>query len=821
MKQKSSIAQVAPSGRADAQMSRRAIAVVLVVLALASAGAYANSLKGQFVWDDLNLIVLDHQIRSFSFIKDVFTRDFFGFQDNARKYGYYRPLITISYMVDYKLWKLDPAGYHATNVLTHIIATSFVFLIFLRIFGGKPLGPTIGALLFAVHPIHTESVTWISGRTDTICAQFFFIALWAFMVFADRFASARGIHPEGAPPSTGLKIHKTRWLVGSCVAFLLALLSKEMAIFLPLVLLLYVFVFHTGFSWRRILPFLPIIGVYILVVAGYSLYRYYVIEFSTQAKDPWGVVTTVISFIWTVGYYLAKMAWPVYQTGYIQNELVTSVFSPKVLVSLGVIGALVWAAWTTLRTDRAVSFSILFLLSSFGPLSNFIRISGPKDMGFMTAERFAYVPSAPFLILVGVVAARLMGRAFALASDRAWGTRAQRAVAVALVAAMTAGYGFLCVERNKKWYDNEVFFQDCLAKATSAPLLYMMLGNIYSMSGKYDEAERMLRTAIEYLSPRDREEPTWIYSDLAGVYAKQGQYDKALEMMKLASRGHMHNSAVEFNTGEIYRMMGDEEKAIDYYQRSLKIDRSNVKAMEQAGLVLQQLGRWGEANRWYTALAKYLPNSPRVQFNIGRNYMMQRENRSAVPHLEKAIELSPRYASAYVLLGNAYVNMDKASEGIQSIQKALEIEPENAEARASLGNALFAVGKKKEAHEELKAALKVDPDNVTGLLGMGILAADQGHDDIAERTFARVLKQEPANVKALLSLGILNYNRKNAEFATRWFERVLAAEPGNNTALTYLARLGVSKPAPSDAGGAPDESGEATKTPPLDAPPEP
>lgn len=781
-------------------------ALIFLLLAAACAGAYANAPKGQFVWDDINLIVMDYQIRDFSFIKDVFTRDFFGFQDNARKYGYYRPMITISFMIDYQLWKLKPWGYHVTNVLTHFVSTIFVFLIFLRLFDRKPLGPFIGALLFAVHPIHTESVTWISGRTDTICAQFFFIALWAFMVFADRFAAQRGITVDGAVPAEHAPALKSKpYWIASCFVFLLSLLSKEMAVLLPVLLVFYLVLYHTGISWRRLAPFIPYVFSYLVVIAGYAIYRYYVIEFSTQAKDPWGVATTLISFIGTIGYYLMKMAWPAYLTGYIQNELIGSILAPRILASLFVIGALLWTAWTTWKTDRGVAFSILFLLTSFGPLSNFIRISGPKDMGFMTAERFVYIPSAPFLMLIGLLAARIIGKAAGLAADRDWSGSWRRAAAAILVVAMTGVYGWMCLERNKKWHDNEVFFLDALDKATAAPLLYMMLGNIYSMSGKYDAAENMLKTAIEYLSPRDREEPTWIYSDLAGVYAKQKQYDKALEMMKLANRGHMHNSAVEFNMGEIYRMMGDREKAVEYYTRSLKVDRSNVKALEQLGLVLQQMERWDEANRWYIALARYLPNNARVQHQIGRNYVMQRENRSAVPHLERAIELRPNHVGARVLLGNAYIAMDKAEEGITYLRQALEIDPNHAEARASLGNALFALGRKREAHEELKKALAADPDNIKGLLGMGILAADQGHPEIAEKTFARVLVLEPRNVKALLSMGILLINAEKKEKAAVWFRRVLEAEPDNKAAQSYLATI--NSTSPSTGGGAPETGG--------------
>jgi protein O-mannosyl-transferase len=783
-------------------MTKKTSFILAAVLVLACVGAYWNAPGGEFVWDDINLIVMDYQIRDISFIKNVFTRDFFGFQDNARKYGYFRPIITISFMIDYALWELDAAGYHITNIITHILATIFIFLIFLRLVPGKALGPFIAALLFAVHPIHTENVTWISGRTDTICGMFFFSSLWFFIVYAQRLAAEKVMGaPNGviaAPLSPTQAKSKKYYLIASLVCFSLALLSKEMSAVLPGVMLIYVLIFHTGFRRRDLMAFIPAFGAVVVIMAGYALYRYFVVEVSEQAKDPWGFVATLVSFIWTITYYLMKMAWPLKQSGYIQNELVQSVLEPKALLGISVLGLAAWAFWANLNKDKVISFALAFGLVSFAPLSNFVRISGPRDMGFMTAERFVYIPSAPFFLLVGILLARLIGSLLTVQADRRAGQRLHRAVAILLVIVMTGAYTFLTIRRNEVWRSNENFFTDCIAKAPTAPLLYMVLGNIYSLMGDnyFDKAENTLKTAIEYLSPRDREEPTWIYSDLAGVYAKQKQYDKSLEMMKLAARGRLRNSAVEFNMGEIYRMMGDLDKASNYYKRSLDIDKKNIKALEQLGLVLQQLERWEESNETYIALSELLPNSARVRINIGRNYMMMREYRLAVTWLNRAKNHDPNRSLIFELLGNAFLSMEKADEGLVFFKRALEIDPKNYDAKASLGNALFTVGQKVEAHKILREVLGEQPDNIKALMGMGILASDQGKQNIAENTFTQVLRLEPKNVRAMLSLGILAYKNNQMDKAKHWFSTILSLDHNNKVARTYLARVGLPVPEP-------------------------
>ena len=439
----------------------------------------------------------------------------------------------------------------------------------------------------------------------------------------------------------------------------------------------------------------------------------------------------------------------------------------------------------------SIATRLAFLFLSFAPLSNFVRISGPRDMGFMTAERFVYIPSAAFLLVIGILLARLIGNLLAMRADFRIGEKWHKSVAILLLVAMAGTYSFLTIRRNEVWKSNERFFNDCIAKAPTAPLLYMVLGNIYSLMGEeyFDKAEKTLKTAIEYLSPRDREEPTWIYSDLAGVYAKQEQYDKSLEMMKLAARGRLRNSAVEFNMGEIYRMMGDLEKASSYYRRSLDIDKKNIKALQQLGLVLQQLEQWEESNKAYIALSELLPNDPIVKINIGRNYMMMREYRLAVTWLNRAKTLDPGRSVIYELLGNAYLSMEKADEGIAYLKKSIELDPENFDAKASLGNALFTIGQKVEAHGILLEVIENRPKNIKALMGMGILASDQGKHELAEKTFNYVLKLEPQNIRAMLSLGILAYRNREMDAASHWFSSILSIDGDNEVAKSYMVKI--------------------------------
>ena len=147
--------------------SKRVRVLAIVGLTLVAISVYAPALAGGFVWDDQALIVENTSIHSWTHVGDILSRDFFHLHDDPQPYGYYRPVITLSYLLEYHLWGLRPFGYHATNVLLHAVSTVLVALILRRLRFGDGLCFTV-ALLFAVHPIHVENVAWIASRKDVL-----------------------------------------------------------------------------------------------------------------------------------------------------------------------------------------------------------------------------------------------------------------------------------------------------------------------------------------------------------------------------------------------------------------------------------------------------------------------------------------------------------------------------------------------------------------------------------------------------------------------------------------------------------------------------
>lgn len=195
----------------------------LVCITLLAGSAYAATLGHGFVWDDRLLVVESRTIQRWTNLPRALVDDFFG--DAAEGRGYHRPLVTLSYMLDHALWGLRAPGYHLTNVLLHVASTLLVYLVAPAL-GAGGSGAFLASAVFGLHPIHTESVAWIAGRTDVIATALLLLSLLLY-------ARAPGRRSRGA-----------------LLAFALALLAKEIALVFPALLLLYESLFDPP-AWRE------------------------------------------------------------------------------------------------------------------------------------------------------------------------------------------------------------------------------------------------------------------------------------------------------------------------------------------------------------------------------------------------------------------------------------------------------------------------------------------------------------------------------------------------------------------------------------------
>jgi tetratricopeptide (TPR) repeat protein len=519
---------------------RSGIALFLII----SAGilAYSNSIGGDFIWDDVAFVIHNDFIKnikafpSYFSAKEALARGMLSGEN-------YRPLLTLSYAIDYRFWKLDPFGYHLSNTFLHIANGILVFFLALTL-TGKRLCGILCALFFVTHPIQTEAVTWISGRADVL---FLFFYLSAFLAYVRYRKGAGGL-----------------LYAVSLLLFLCALLSKEMAASLPFVLIVYDFLYERDAAGRgrrslagRILGY----GAFFMVLEIYVIARVNIIGRLAQCGywtgDPY---TTFLSMGRGIAYYVRLLIYPVgLCADYLTFPFAASLKEMPTVLSFSLLVLIIAGAFCAGRRHRAVSFSIGWFFITLGPALNIVPIN------ILIAERFLYAPSIGYCILLAL--------ALQWVFDSSRKTGAFRYLSAGIGAAIVILYSVLTVARNDVWSDEIVFNKDILRTFPDNYRARLNLSVAYYNKGdterSFKEAERALASSPdEYLSARKM---------IANYYMKKGMIDEAIGEYRhmiavdpTSQRAHMFLAVA-------YERTGDYEAALREYRKAQALDR---EAME-------------------------------------------------------------------------------------------------------------------------------------------------------------------------------------------------------------------------------------------------
>jgi tetratricopeptide (TPR) repeat protein len=522
----------------------------IFLVLLVAVGAYLNTVTGNFIWDDKILISENDSVKSWTDLKTNLTSDFFHFDKSpqvAGKRGYYRPLVTLTYMVDYAIWKLNPVGYHATNIALHGANSMLLLLLLSLLVPGEGV-PLLAALLFAVHPIHTESVSWVSGRTDVLAALFMLLGLYCY-------ARAYPTQAKGDAPRKPAK-----WAAAAMASLALAMLAKEMAMVLPAILLAYEYFlvsregrWEVGPVVKRLLPFVVVIVVYVL-------WRFVLLGVRAPVNPfiaEWGLFTISLTFVKATGLYASRLILPWPLSAYYHVSPVTSPLQVDFLLSLGAIVAVSAYAWTR-RASRIWLFALLFFFLTLLPVSNLIPIGAPRDMGFLVAERFLYLPSVGFCMGMAGIIAWLVHR-----------LRPNTLLSPGRLAVYGAPLLIVLVTltwlRNRDWQDEFRFYQDALVKAPSAAILHYNLGLLYRDREQFDLAEKEMLEVIRI--DRSLSEA---HNNLANLKYLRGNLRVAILEWREAARLDPANFEAWYNLAIVLDSLGRAEEAVEAYHGFLK-----------------------------------------------------------------------------------------------------------------------------------------------------------------------------------------------------------------------------------------------------------
>jgi tetratricopeptide (TPR) repeat protein len=509
----------------------------IILVAILGVAVYANSLNGKFIWDDDYLIKDNAYIRNWSNIKEIFTKDIAAGADID--FTSYRPIQILSYAADYSTWKLNPKGYHITNMSLHITVALLVFWLINLLFNDRFLS-FLTAAFFVIHPVHTAAVSYISGRADSLAALFLILSFILYIKALDK--------------------EDMIFYLMMLLSYTLALLSRESAIILPILLLFYHFALRKKLNIEK---FVVIAGI----AFAYILLRLIVIKTAMpHTLSPSTFLQRMPGFFAAITNYMKILFMPLVLPMEYGDKLFR--FSdPKVILGIAITAFLLFYAVRKKCRESLVFFSIGWFFIALLPQSNLYPVNA------YMAEHWLYLPSIGFFLALAHVLERC-------ATNRRPGLNLAYGL---LIIFMLVFYSFLTIKQNNYWKEPVTFYERTLELVPDSWRMHNNLGNTYSANRDYDSAISSYKKAIE-LHPGYAA----AYFNLGNVYKDTGDYKAAIDFYKKAIDKGMRSSKAYNNLGVMYEQIGRPEEAVVSYNKALTINpddayaRNNLKRLEGA-----------------------------------------------------------------------------------------------------------------------------------------------------------------------------------------------------------------------------------------------
>lgn len=686
----------------------------------------------------------------------------------------WHPLTWISHMVDFSIYGPRAWGHHLTSLLLHLATTLFLFLVLERTTGSAGRSAFVAAL-FGVHPLHVESVAWVSERKDVLSAFLGILAVAAYVRYA-RAPSARRM---------------------SVVAVLLALglLAKPMLVTLPFVFAL-LDLWPLGRVKGDRLPELARGAarllrekIPLLVLAAASS------VVTVAAQHSGGAIGTAAQYPFLVRLANAALSYVAYlgQTIWPTN---LAVFYPHPRGSVSGASAVLAAVFLILVTAGAVRAARshpylptgwFLYVGMLAPVIGLIQVGGQAR-----ADRYTYLP------LIGIFVIAAWGVPDAIRSAIGRGSGTTRSAATLDRALRLSALGWIVVPplvlltraQCEVWRDSISLNRHAIAVTRDNDVAHGNLGAALARRGRTDEAIVHYREALR-INPGDAES----LANLAFALTGLGRSVESVELCRRAIELNPKFAGAHNNLGLALAMLGRDDEAIRSYRRAIEIAPNLAEAHNNLGAMLDAKGRGGEALEHLTRALELQPRYAAARHNLGMLHERQGRLDRAIAEYERAAVDDPSYAAAQGSLGRALARTGRFAEASERFAKALDLGPESAVVHHDLAFALAAVGRREEAVKQYEEALKLQPDYAEAHNNLGAVLLELGRSQDGAAHIARAVELRPSYGKARSNLAAVL--AMAGQYADAWKEvraaRSLGVEPP--PALLDLLRSRSSEPA--------------------------
>ncbi len=635
--------------------------------------------------------------------------------------GYWIPLTWLSYMVDVEVaGNVDARTHHVTNVVLHLANTLLLFG-FLNRHTGEAGRSALVAGLFALHPLHVESVAWVTERKDVLSTMFLFLALHAY-----------GNH---------VRTHSARSYAAVVACFAAGLMAKPMLVTFPLLLLLVdawpLARFEGGLpadtsdAGKRLRRRLIVEKIPLLGLALASGVVTYVAQHGAGATADFASVGPLIrltnALVSSVA-YLGKMVWPARLAVFYPFPASAEV-GPALAALLFLVVMSAWAV-RRLRTRPAVAVGWFWYLLALLPVIGLIQV-GNQGM----ADRFTYVP------LVGVYIAV------------AWGVpaipRFGRFVAPALGVAMLLALAATTSAQLETWRSDTALWNHALAVAPRNFLAHDFLGRSLVDQGRQAEAMPHFVESVR-LNPRFAD----ARDNLGLALASEGRFEEAIGEYQ-AALGLRRNAGTLNNLGVALAGQGRLDDALAAGLEALQLEPASPAAHYNVGSTLLRLGRLDQALEQYREALLLTPDFAAAQAAVGEVLALQGHWEPAIAALESALSMDAKIVGARYRLGQLLTSQNRLHEAIGEYEEALRLDPRRADIHSDLGFALGAAGRPLDAIPHFVEALTIEPRSATTHYYLGLALAGTRRYQESAVHFAEALRLDPRLADAQRALDAL------------------------------------------------------------------
>ncbi|MCG6981508.1 MAG: tetratricopeptide repeat protein [Deltaproteobacteria bacterium] len=563
--------------------------------------AYLPAIQGGFIWDDDSYVTENQTLRSLEGLSKIWV------EPNSSPQYY--PLVFSTFWLEHKLWGLNPTGYHLVNVFLH--ALSVLLLYRLLVYLNVP-GAWLAAAVFALHPVHVESVAWVAERKNVLSGFFYFSS--AFCLF----------HFFGLAGEREKKLNLW-WYTSGLLLFACALLSKTVTSTLPAAMLLVLWWKRGGVKGREVAALAPFFTLGLTMgLATAWLEKHHVgavgSEWDLSLMDRFLIAGRALWF------YLGKLVWPRELIFNYPRWQVDASIWWQYLYPMGVVLVVIVLWLFRKRLGRGPLVGVLFFCGTLFPALGFLDVY-PFRYSYV-ADHFQYLASVGLIVLLVALVSKAVSR---------WDRRITSLLALIVLLLL----GWQTWHQGYVYKDVKTLWSDTIEKNPLSWMAHNNLGAVLADEGRLEEALSHYLKALQLNSTHPE-----IHNNLGNALAKLGKFRQAETHYLQALQTNPDYVKAHSNLGNLLATQGRLDEAMKHFSEALRLRPDYAEAHINLGNVLASQGKFDEAINHYSEALRLKPDSAQAHYNLGNTFAFMGRLEEAIAHYSEALRIKPDYVAA-------------------------------------------------------------------------------------------------------------------------------------------------------------------------------